>query len=129
MQNVGIVLLRKLTFSAEIDDTVEFQSIRSVNSSSSHFNSLLDYDSEGNEIPRDLKLDSSEDLSDDDDARDTGDLTSNESLNESYNEDNPIIPQPAPLHVDAPYWYKFGASMVQFPANLLGIYILFSTPK
>jgi hypothetical protein len=88
-----------------------------VNSSRSYSNSFLDYDSEGNEITRDPKFDSSEDS--DDDTRDTGDLTSNESLNESYTEDH-LPPQLAPLHVDAPYWYKFGALMVQFPANLLG---------
>lgn len=91
------------------------------------YTSALDYDSEGNEILVDytkdpLKDEPSDESSDESRRRggDITDLTSNESLNESYNEEGPIVPQDAPLHVDAPYWYKFGALMVQFPANIIG---------
>lgn len=97
------------------EETVEFASIND-GTKGRRYTSALDYDSEGNEVLRQFTEESS-----DEDTRDKGDLTSNESLNDSYNEDIPVIPQPKSLHVDAPYWYNFGALMVQFPANIIGI--------
>lgn len=93
-------------------NTLEFQTLALNNRKHT---STLDYDSEGNEILKELS-----DSGSSEEIRDKGDLTSNESLNESYNEDTPAAPVPAPLYVDAPYWYKFGGVMVQFPANAIG---------